>query len=94
MLVTTTILDYTQVQDIAIHLISSNAGLFQAASRDSMSVIRQIFWICAKYNIYLAACHIAGEVNLVADWLSRTCIRGYLGIDSLPLCCRGHGAAR
>ena len=57
-----------------------------------MSVIRQIFWICAHYNIYLSAAHIAGEVNLLADWLSRASLRGYLGIDGLPLCCRVHGA--
>ena len=59
-----------------------------SVSKESMCVIRQIFWICALYNIYLSARHIAGEVNLLADWLSRTVIRGYLGIDNLPLCCR------
>ena len=65
-----------------------------SVSKDSMNVIRQIFWICANYNIYLSACHIAGEINLLADWLSRACIRGFIGIDGLPLCCRVAGTAR
>ena len=59
-----------------------------SVSKDSMCVIRQIFWICARYNIYLSAKHVAGEVNLLADWLSRACVRGYLGINNLPLCCK------
>ena len=56
-----------------------------SVSKESMSVIRQIFWICAHYNIYLSARQIASEVNLVVDCLSRAAIRGHLGIDCLPL---------
>ena len=63
-----------------------------SASKSSMCVIRQIFWICAKYNIYLSALHVAGELNLLADWLSRACIRGSLDIEHLPICCRVVGA--
>ena len=59
-----------------------------SVSKESMCVIRQIFWLCARYNVYLSARHVAGETNLLADWLSRVRIRGYLGINDLPLCCR------
>ena len=63
-----------------------------SVSKNSMSVIRQIFWICANNNIYLSARHVAGEKNLMADWLSRACIRGSLSIDNLPICCSVSGA--
>ena len=58
-----------------------------SVSKNSICIIRQMFWICAHYNIYLSALHIAGEVNLLADWLSRAGIRGFIGINHLPLCC-------
>ena len=61
-------------------------------SKSSMSVIRQIFWICAHNNIYLSAKHVTGESNLLADWLSRACIRGNLEINNLPICCSFAGA--
>ena len=62
-----------------------------SVSKDSMGVIRQIFWICAHNNIYLSARHVSGETNLLADWLSRASIRGVVGINDLPLCCRISG---
>ena len=63
-----------------------------SVSKYSMCVIRQIFWICAINNIYLSARHVAGETNLLADWLSRACLRGNVNIHNLPLCCRVSGS--
>lgn len=37
----------------------------------AMSLLRELFWLCAIYDIDLRACHIKTEVNTRADKLSR-----------------------
>ena len=36
-----------------------------------MVLLRRIFWICAKNNIYVTSKHIAGKLNVMPDVLSR-----------------------
>ena len=61
----------------------------------AMDMLRSIFWICAKSNIYLTARHISSSDNLICDYLSRLTL--LTPASSFPkfLCCsseiRGSG---
>ena len=62
-----------------------------------MTLLRRIFWICAKNNIYLTPKHIAGHLNVIPDLLSRICISNDMyDISQYYVCCSeriglGHG---
>lgn len=65
-----------------------------------MILLRDIFWRCAINNVHLTARHISGNLNVVADSLSRVKFNGDLSfLDYFLLCCsnqnttRGHGKA-
>ena len=36
-----------------------------------MPHVKEIFWLCVKYNVYLSCVHIPGVENLLADRISR-----------------------
>lgn len=55
----------------------------------SMNVLRMIFWECAKYNVYLSARYIPGELNIIPDLLSRISGAKYVSaLMNFDLCCR------
>lgn len=53
-----------------------------------MVLLRDIFWICAKENIHLTARHIRGDLNVLADALSRVFFTNDLRfLYEFSLCC-------
>ena len=61
-----------------------------SANKDCMILLRRIFWICVKNNIYVTCRHIPGKDNLVPDLLSRICATNELSCISLhSMCCSG-----
>ena len=67
-----------------------NKGL--SVNKECMAILREIFWVCAKKNIYISAVHIPGEFNHVPDLLSRIKSSNALSkIENLSLCCSGCG---
>lgn len=53
-----------------------------------MCLIREIFWLCILYNVYLTARYVPGCNNYVADSLSRITSSSFSSvIDSHLLCC-------
>ena len=73
--------DNTQVVSMINKGISSND--------DCMHIIREMFWIAARNNIYLTARHIPGELNILPDLLSRISDSNSLeSLNSFDLCCR------
>ena len=61
-----------------------------SANTYTMSILRDIFWVCVTHNIYLCARHLPGETNIIPDRLS--CIRETGSLTSLQqfsICCSG-----
>ena len=57
---------------------------------NTMSILRQIFWICVTYNIYLCARHIPGVENVIPDMLSHVFESDTLDvINDYSICCSG-----
>lgn len=53
-----------------------------------MVLLREIFWICARENIFLTARHVPGHLNVLADALSRIIFTNDLSImQKFSLCC-------
>ena len=62
-----------------------------SVNKHSMVLLRKLFWICAKNNIYITPQHISGANNIVPDLLS--CIDSSLKLSDLRLhsvCCSEH----
>ena len=38
-----------------------------------MWIVREVFWLCVKYDCRITASHIAGDLNVLNDRLSRLC---------------------
>ena len=56
----------------------------------TMALLRDIFWVCVMYNIYLCARHIPGVNNVLPDLLSRIGETGSLSnIIPYSICCSG-----
>ena len=63
-------------------------------NKDCMILLRRIFWICVKHNIYLTPRHIPGNLNIIPDMLSRVCIDNSLSSTACySLCCSGRVSA-
>lgn len=55
-----------------------------------MCLVREIFWLCIMYNIYLTARYVLGCNNYIADCLSRITSDSLIrSIDDCMLCCSG-----
>lgn len=53
-----------------------------------MSILREIFWLCANNNVYVSALHIPGNENIIADVLSRIRLYNSVSvINDYNLCC-------
>lgn len=64
-----------------------NKGI--SVNNSSMNLLRQIFWECVKYNVYLTARYIPGECNIIPDLLSRASnVKCVKALTSFDLCCR------
>lgn len=64
-----------------------NKGI--SVNESSMNLLRNIFWECAKYNIFLTARYIPGEFNVIPDLLSRVSSAKYVrALTKFDLCCR------
>ena len=62
-----------------------------SANKESMSLIRDMFWICARNNIYLTGHHIPGVNNIIPDLLSRVADKKVLtAVLKYSICCSGH----
>jgi hypothetical protein len=73
--------DNTQVQFMINKGTSSNISC--------MSILREIFWICVRFNCFITARHIKGSLNLIPDRLSRLDPADHdLHMDCC-LCCSG-----
>ena len=44
-----------------------------SVNKDCMVLLRRIFWLCAKNNIYITSKHVPGCLNTIPDMLSRVC---------------------
>lgn len=63
-----------------------------SVNKKCMVLLRDIFWRCAINNIHLTARHVPGNVNLIADSLSRVKFTQDLSIlDHFLLCCSNQG---
>ena len=71
--------DNTQV------LSNINKGI--STNKYAMSILRQVFLICVTRNIHLTARHIAGEDNVIADYLSRLHTAHSIELSKFQLCC-------
>lgn len=71
-----------------VHAI--NKGI--SSNDSSMYLLRCIFWVCVKYNVYLSAKYIPGEFNIIPDMLSRVSKDKYCrAVTGFNLCCRYAG---
>ena len=52
-------------------------------SAELLPLLRAIYATCVRYNILLKAQHVAGEDNVVADFMSRPDMHMYAGIGIL-----------
>lgn len=79
--------DNTQVVNMLNQGKSSNVSC--------MCLLREIFWLCAFFNLYVTARHIPGKSNNLADELSRVGETGIrLLLNKWLLCCSDSGLAR
>lgn len=70
-----------------------NKGI--SANSSCMVLLRDIFWRCAINNIHLTARHVPGNVNVIADLLSRVKFtHDFSFLDQFSLCCSGQGVTR
>ena len=67
----------------------------RSRSVNCMGWLRDLFWICAIYNIHIVASHIKSVDNIVPDYLSRlfdTKHKGSISVELLQdLCCYRDG---
>lgn len=63
-----------------------NSG--KSSNVSCMCLLREIFWICVFFNVYVTARYLPGELNIVADSLSRVSIDELNSVVSrFSLCC-------
>lgn len=59
-----------------------------SSNQACMSLLRDIFWVCATENIHLTVLYIRGKDNGLADALSRICFTNSISVlTEFPLCC-------
>ena len=59
-------------------------------SKKCMVLLRRIFWICAKFNIYITSKHVPGRLNVMPDLLSRIGFTYELSdLAKYDICCSG-----
>lgn len=74
------LLDNTQVMAMV------NSG--KSVNVSCMCLLREIFWICVFFNVYITARYIPGCDNVIADALSRTVRdKSRLVANYYSLCC-------
>ena len=62
-----------------------------SSSKRCMVVLRRIFWICAKNNIFITTKHITGRLNVKPDMLSRIGQSFVLtDLAKFAICCSEH----
>ena len=60
-------------------------------NKHCMELLRSIFWICAKNNIYMTTSHIAGSLNIGPDMLSHIGSSYELSdLVQYSVCCSDH----
>ena len=62
-----------------------------SVSKSCMALLRGIFWNCAKYNVYITSRHVAGQLNVMPDVLSRIGTTYQLAdLTKYGICCSEH----
>ena len=61
-----------------------------SANDSAMILLRELFWMCVIFNLYITARHIPGKLNVCADYISR--ISTDMDLSGFPssLCCSRH----
>lgn len=70
--------------------VVNNINLGKSSNTSCMCLLREIFWLCAFFNIHVTAKHVPGIDNNIADALSRITNEGLSSyVDHMSLCCSG-----
>ena len=67
--------------------VMSNINTGVSTNKFTMTILRQIFWVCVTNNIHLTARHVHGSRNVIADYLSRICMDQHVDLGYFNLCC-------
>ena len=60
-------------------------------SKEMMTLVREMFWLCVQFDCRITASHIAGDLNVLSDRLSRLCepMAALEALELLYILCAG-----